>query len=74
MLAYKFRHLAVEFNALLDSGKHNSISVDDVKRHAEAGTISAFLIDRFGKEADFSLMEPKDWSDLNEEWRDPQLY
>jgi hypothetical protein len=52
MLAYKFRHLAVAFNALLDSGKHNSISVDDVKRHAEAGTISAFLIDRFGKEAD----------------------
>ena len=69
MEAYKLRALIWEFGALLDTGKHDDIAVDDVKRHAKAETISTFLIDRFGEEIDLGVMEPQDWTDLNAEWQ-----
>ncbi len=68
MQAYKLQSLIWEFNALLDSGAYDDISVDEVKRHARAETISGFLIDRFGEEIDLDAMEPRDWTDLNKEW------
>lgn len=69
MEAFKFRHLVWEFTALLDTGKHDGITVDEVKRHAGNGTIPAFLKDRFGGEMDTSVLEPEDWIELSEEWQ-----
>ena len=69
MKAYKFRQLVWDFNALLDTGKHDGITVDEVTRHAGNGTISGFLKDRFGGEIDTSLIEPEDWLVLNDEWQ-----
>jgi hypothetical protein len=37
-------------------------------RHARAGTIASFLVDRFGAEADFNMMEPEDWTAISELW------
>lgn len=68
MKAYKYRFLLWQLIAALDSGKYNSLSISEVKRHADAGTISAAVIDRFGGDADFSIFEPKDWADINETW------
>lgn len=69
MEAYKFRHLIWEFNALNDTGDYVNIAIDDVKKHAEAGTMSAFLVDRFRNNADFSIIEGADWIELNDEWQ-----
>ena len=68
MKTYKYRFLLWQLIAALDTGKYDSLSIYEVKHHADAGTISAFLIDRFGGEADFSMFEPKDWTDINETW------
>jgi len=35
-------------SAMLDSGKHDDISVDDVKRHSRTGDLLTFLRDRNG--------------------------
>ena len=68
MKAYKYKFLIWQFNSLIDTGKYDSITVEDVYKHLKAETISSFLIDRFGDEADFSMMEAEDWADLTEEW------
>ena len=69
MKTYKFRSLIWEFNALLDSGAYDDIAVDEVKRHARAETIPAFLTEQFGEDIDLGVMEPQDWADLNAEWQ-----
>ncbi len=69
MKAYKLQSLIWEFNSLFDTGKYDDIAVDDVKHHARAGTIPAFLTDRFGEEIELDVMEPQDWADLNAEWQ-----
>ena len=45
-----------------------SLDIDVVKRHANAGTISTFLVDRFGADSDFSIFEPQDWTIIGETW------
>ena len=69
MKAYKFRILVWEFNALLDTGQHDGITVGEVKRAAGNGTIAAFLKDKFADEIDTSVFESDDWLELNEEWQ-----
>lgn len=68
MQSYKFLFLVWEFIALMDTGKYDDITVDEVKNQASAGTIASYMVSKFGKDADFSLMEPQDWTDLAEEW------
>ncbi len=68
MKAYKLQSLIWEFNSLLDSGAYDDIAVDEVKRHARAGTIPAFLTEQFGEDIDLGAMQPQDWTGLNKEW------
>ena len=68
MKSYKYRSLLWELIAALDSGKHDSLDIEEVKRHANAGTMPAFLVDRFGADADFSMIEPQDWTAIGETW------
>jgi hypothetical protein len=68
MKADKYRFLLWQLIAALDSGKYDSLDIDEVKRHANAGTISAFLVDRFGANSDFSIFEPRDWTIIGETW------
>jgi hypothetical protein len=65
---YKYRSLLWQFIAAMDSGKYNSLDIADVKLHANAGTMSAFLVDRFGDDLDLSLFEAADLASLNETW------
>jgi hypothetical protein len=39
-----YRFLLWQLIAALDSGKYDSLDIDEVKRHANAGTISTFLV------------------------------
>lgn len=59
----KYRFLLWELIAAMDRGV--MVDIDDVKRHAEAETISAFLIDRITG-ADFSIFDSSDWNAVNE--------
>ena len=68
MKAYKYRQLLWEFIAALDSGKHDKLDIEEVRRHANAGTISVFLVDRFGPDCDLSIFEPSDWQEISETW------
>ncbi len=69
MEAYKCLHLIGEFNAALDTGRYDKITVDEVKRHASAGTIPAFVVDRLGDGMDLSIIDRDDWAALAEEWQ-----
>ena len=68
MKASKYRFLLWELIAALDSGKYDSLEIEEVKRHANAGTIPAFLVDRFGADLDFSIFEAQDWTAIGETW------
>jgi hypothetical protein len=68
MKAYKYRFLLWQFIAAADSGEYDTLSVEEVSRHAAAGTIPAFLVDRFGSDLDLSIFEPQDWIVLSEAW------
>ena len=48
--------LILHLNALVDSGRYDSISLKEVKDHIRAGTIVEFLEKRAGSEADFSML------------------
>ena len=69
MKAYKFRMLVGQFNVALDTGRHDDITVQEVKRHAQAGTITNFLVGRLQGATDLSWMEPEDWAVVDKEWR-----
>lgn len=69
MQSYKFKFLIWQFNMLSDTGKFDKIGVSEVKKHIDSGTISSFIIDQFGADADFSIIEFDDWPILTEEWQ-----
>jgi uncharacterized protein (DUF1697 family) len=67
MKAYKYRFLLRQLIAALDTGNYDSLDIHEVRRHAKAGTISAFLIDHFGVKSDFSIFEAQDWAAISED-------
>ena len=69
MKTQNLRDLLYELVSLLDSGKYDTIGLDEVRRHVNKGTIHSFLVDRCGAEIDLSYMDNGDWSTLTEEWK-----
>ncbi len=68
MKPYKYRFLLWQFIAAADNGKYDGITIEEVMRHAEAETIPAFLVDRFGSDLDLSIFECQDWQTISETW------
>jgi hypothetical protein len=68
MKAFKYTFLLSELLAAADSGKYDTLGIDEVSRHANAGTIPSFLVDRFGRDLDLSIFEADDWRELSELW------
>jgi hypothetical protein len=67
MKAFKHRTLLWEFIGALDSGAYDDLNIDDVRRHANAGTIHAFIVDRF-PDFDLSAFDGRDWKHLAQTW------
>ena len=42
--------LILQYNKLIDSGKYDDITIDEVQRHIEAGTVLEFIQERAGIE------------------------
>lgn len=64
----KYRFLLWGFIGAMDTGKYDSLSVEEVHRHADVGNIQAFLLERFGSDLDLSLIEGQDWAFISETW------
>lgn len=67
MNKYKFTYLLWQFNMLLDSGKYDDITVEQIKERIRNNTIAAFLKNTF-PDGDFSMIEAKEWAYLSKEW------
>jgi hypothetical protein len=61
---------AFELNAAIDTGKHNDVSVDDVKRAIQGGAVFDFLEQQLGTDIDLSLLDHDDRAELTREWLD----
>ena len=62
-----YRYMLWEFIAAMDSGEYDNLDIEEVKCHAAAGTIGAFIVDRFSG-YDFSVFEPQHWVEVGEAW------
>ncbi|QGM46273.1 hypothetical protein [Methylocystis heyeri] len=54
--------------AACDTGKYDTLTLEEVKQHANAGTIGSFMVATFGQDCDFSIFEPSDWTNIGETW------
>lgn len=62
---YALTLLVLQLNQLLDSGKYDKISIEEVRKHIDDGTICRFLRDRAGKDIDLSAhLEEKTFGDF----------
>lgn len=68
MRPYKYKFMLWQLIAACDSGRYDTLSLDEVHRHADAGTIASFMIEKFGGDSDFSMFEPSDWTTIGETW------
>ncbi|MCY6380233.1 hypothetical protein [Hoeflea prorocentri] len=64
----QYRYMLWQLIAACDSGKYDTLSLDEVQQHADAGTIASFMVEKFGQDCDFSLIEPSDWLAISETW------
>ncbi len=68
MRPYKYKFMLWQLIGACDSGKYDTLSLEEVQRHANAGTIASFMVEKFGRECDFSIFEPSDWTIIGETW------
>jgi hypothetical protein len=68
MTSSQYRSLMWEFIAASDMEKYDSVTAAEVAHNAEAGTMRAFLQERFASDFDFSLLGPEDWAVVSETW------
>ena len=51
-----FTHLILELNSMLDTGRHDTITVAEIRQHIEDGSILRFIRERGGKDIDLSIL------------------
>jgi hypothetical protein len=56
--------MILHLNALVDSGKYNDISIDDVHNAIEGKRALKFLKEKAGKDIDLSVHLSNTWSDF----------
>lgn len=62
--------IAFYLNAAMDSGHYDNLSINQVKREIEAGTIFPFLRTHLGPDIDLSILKPDQEAELLAEWQD----
>ena len=56
--------LILELNAVVDSGKHNDISIDEVHQAIEKKRVLKFLKERVGSDIDLSIQSSSTYGDF----------
>jgi hypothetical protein len=62
----KYRFLLWQLIAAADSGLLDDLDIDEVRKHANAGTIAEFIRHELGGNCDFSFLSPRDWNVITE--------
>ena len=65
----KLTHLLYLFNIMLDSGKYDALTIEEIKEKLRDGTITDYLKSQYPN-ADFSLIEPEEWKYLTHFWNE----
>jgi hypothetical protein len=68
MWPFKYKFLLWQLIAASDSGKYDTLSYEEVRRHANDGNAASFMKETFRGDFDLSVFEPSDWTTLNETW------
>lgn len=66
----KLTSVGFHLNGALASGKYNHISMEEVKRRIEDGSVFDYLEAELGHDLDLSLLTPGERTELLNEWRD----
>ena len=69
MKSYKYKFILWQLISACDSGDFDDITLEVVQNHANSGTISEFMIEKFGSSYDFSIIDAGDWENIGESWR-----
>jgi hypothetical protein len=68
MRPYKHKFMLWLLIAACDTGEYDKLGVDEVHQHATAGTIAPFMLNTFGRDRNFSVFEPSDWTTIGKMW------
>lgn len=69
MQVYKLSFLGFYLNGALGSGKYDDITIDDVSKQIEAGTIFDYLKEKIPEGCGSAILTPEDKEELINEWR-----
>ena len=62
MRPFKYKFLLWQLIAASDSGKYDTLSYEEVWRHANGGNAASFMKEAFRGDFDLSVFEPSDWT------------
>lgn len=62
--------IAFCINGAIDTGRYDSIDIDDVRTKIRAGTIFVYLNDTLGKDIDLTILDQIMEAELLEEWQE----
>lgn len=65
---FKLTYTAFMVNHLLDTGKYDDVTIDELGPHLENETIFQFLTERFGDELPLGILTGDDRLELAAEW------
>ena len=65
--------IAFYFNSAIDTGRYDDLSIDEVRREIQAGTIFRFLTKKLGTDIDLSILDEKTEAELLAEWQDMEI-
>ena len=61
------------FNSAIDTGRYDDLSIEEVRREIQAGTIFRFLAKKLGTDIDLSILDDRTEAELLAEWQDMEI-
>ncbi len=65
--------IAFYFNSAIDTGRSGGLSIEEVRRELQAGTIFRFLAKKLGTDIDLSILDDRTEAELLAEWQDMEI-
>ena len=63
--------IAFYFNSAIDTGRYDDLSIEEVRREIQAGTI--FRAKKLGTDIDLSILDDRTEAELLAEWQDMEI-
>ena len=65
--------IAFYFNSAIYTGRYDDLSIEEVRREIQAGTIFRFLAKKLGTDIDLSILDDRTEAELLAEWQDMEI-